>query len=55
MGDNVVGYTQMQGLSSEINSYLQNDLVGAVCSGTSIDDALVQLEDLRQNTVKAAQ
>ena len=55
VGDNVVGYTQMQGLSSEINSYLQNDLVGAVCSGTSIDDALAQLEDLRQNTVKAAQ
>lgn len=54
MGDNVVGYTQMQGLSSEINSYLQNDLVGAVCTGTSVDDALAQLEELRQTTVEAA-
>lgn len=51
-GDNVVGYKQMQGLSSEIGSYLQNDLVGSVCTGTSIDDALQQLEDLRQNTIK---
>jgi raffinose/stachyose/melibiose transport system substrate-binding protein len=48
-GDNVVGYIQLQTLSSEINSYLQNDLIGSVCSGTSIDDALQQLEDLRQN------
>lgn len=47
VGDNVVGYKQMQGISSEINSYLQNDLIGAVCTGTSVDDALAQLEDLR--------
>lgn len=51
--DNVVGYKQMQGLSSEINSFLQNDLMGMVCSGTSVEDALQQLEDLRQATVKA--
>lgn len=48
VGDNVVGYKQMQGLSSEINAYLQNDLMGAVCTGTNVDDALAQLEDLRQ-------
>lgn len=52
VGDNVVGYNQMQGLSSEIASFLQNDLIGLVCSGTSVDDALQQLEDLRQATVK---
>ncbi|MFT4007220.1 MAG: extracellular solute-binding protein [Lacrimispora sp.] len=51
--DNVAGYKQMQGLSSEINSFLQNDLMGMVCSGTSVEDALQQLEDLRQTTVKA--
>ncbi|MEG1926226.1 MAG: sugar ABC transporter substrate-binding protein [Ruthenibacterium sp.] len=47
VGDNVVGYKQMQGISSEINAYLQNDLIGAVCTGTSVDDAMQQLEDLR--------
>lgn len=47
-GDNVVGYIQMQGLSSEINSYLQNDLIGSVCTGTSIEDALAELESLRE-------
>lgn len=55
VGDNVVGYKQMQGLSSEINSYLQNDLIGAVCTGTSVDDAVAQLEELRQTTVKSAE
>lgn len=55
VGDNVVGYTQMQGLSSEINSYLQNDMVGAVCTGTSVEDALAQLEELRQTTVQTAE
>ena len=49
---NVVGYKQMQGLSSEMNAFLQNDLVGLVCTGTSVEDALQQMEDLRQNTVK---
>ncbi|WP_347062581.1 ABC transporter substrate-binding protein, partial [Hungatella hathewayi] len=52
VGDNVVGYKQMQGLSSEINSFLQNDMIGMVCSGTSVEDTLQQLEDLRQGTVK---
>lgn len=51
-GDNVVGYSQIQGLSSEISSFLQNDIMGMVCSGTSIEDTLQQLEDLRQSTVK---
>ncbi len=50
VGDNVVGYVQMQGISSEINAYLQNDLMGAVCSGVSVEDALQQLEDLRLST-----
>lgn len=49
--DNVVGYKQMQGLSSQMNSYLQNDLIGMICTGTSVEDALQQMEDLRQNTV----
>lgn len=52
VGDNVVGYKQLQGLSSEINAFLQNDMIGMVCSGTSIDDVLQQLEDLKQMTVK---
>lgn len=47
IGDNVVGYTHIQNLSSEIYSYVQNDMIGAVCSGTSVEDALQQLEDLR--------
>ena len=47
-GDNTVGYTHLQNLSSEINSYVQNDMVGAVCSGTPVDEVLQQLEDLRQ-------
>ncbi len=47
VGDNVVGYKQMQGISSEINAYLQNDMIGAVCTGTSVEDAVQQLEDLR--------
>jgi len=51
-GSNVVGYIQMQGLSSEINSYLQNDMVGSVCSGTSVSDALKQLENLRKSIAK---
>lgn len=50
VGDNVVGYVQMQGISSEINAYLQNDLIGAVCTGTSVEEAVAQLEDLRQAT-----
>lgn len=51
--ENVVGYKQMQGLSSELNAFIQNDLIGMVCSGTSVEDALEQMEDIRQATVKA--
>ena len=51
VGENVVGYRQLQGLSSEINAYIQNDLISAICSGTSVDDALQNLEDLRQSTI----
>lgn len=47
VGDNVVGYKQMQGISSEINTYMGGELIGTICIGTSIDDALAQLEDLR--------
>jgi len=46
-GNNVVSYRHMQDISPEINSYLQNDLVGAVCAGESIDSALAKLEALR--------
>lgn len=51
-GDNIVSYKHLQNLSSEINAFLQNDIVGAVCSGTPVEDAVQQLEDLRQSTVK---
>lgn len=51
VGEEVIGYKQMQGLSSEINAFF-TDIVGMVCSGTSVDDTLLQLENLRQNTVK---
>lgn len=47
VGDNVVGYTHIQNLSSEISAFLTNDLIGLVCTGTSIDDALQMLEDYR--------
>lgn len=46
-GDNVVSYRHMQNISPEVNSYLQNDLIGAVCAGESIDSALAKLEALR--------
>ena len=45
--DNAVGYTQIQNLSTEISSFVQNDMIGGVCSGTPVDDVLQQLEDLR--------
>ena len=51
-GDNVVGYRHLQNLSSKINSFLQNDIVGLVCSGTPIDTVLKDLEALRQEAVK---
>lgn len=46
-GDNVVSYRQLQNLSSQINAYVQNDLIGTICTGTSIEDTLKQLEQLR--------
>lgn len=48
VGENVVGYKHIQNLSSEINSFVQNDMIGMVCTGTPIDDVLQMLEDLRQ-------
>ena len=51
-GDNVVGYKHMQNISSEMNAYIQNDMIGAVCSGTPIADILQQLEDYRLAAVK---
>lgn len=50
-GDNVVGYIHLQNLSSEINTYMVNYMVGAVCSGTSIDSVLAGLEKLRLKAV----
>ncbi len=50
-GDNVVSYTHLQNISPEINAYLQNDIIGSVCAGVSIDEALQQLEDLRLKAV----
>lgn len=50
-GSNVVSYRHMQNISPEVNSYLQNDLVGAVCAGESIDSALAKLEALRLSAI----
>ncbi|GHV26928.1 sugar ABC transporter substrate-binding protein [Clostridia bacterium] len=47
VGDNVVGYTHIQNISPEISSFLTFDLVGGVCMGTTVDEMLQQLEDLR--------
>lgn len=43
---NSVGYTHLQNLSSEIDTYIQK-MVSSVCAGQSIDDALAGLEALR--------
>ncbi len=48
-GDNVVGYKHIQGISSEISSFVQSDMIGAVCTGTPVADVLKQLEALRQS------
>lgn len=48
VGDDVVGYKQIQNLSSEINTFLTYDLVSKVCMGEPIDDVLQELEDLHQ-------
>ncbi len=47
VGDNVVGYKHLQNLSSELNAFVQNDLLGMVCTGTPIKDVLQQMEDMR--------
>lgn len=49
VGDNVVGYKQLQGLSSEISAYMQNDMISGICSGKTSDEILSSLEDLREN------
>lgn len=49
-GDDVVSYHHLQNLSSQINSFIQNDLIGMVCTGTSVEDVLKQLEQLRITT-----
>ncbi|MGI6652792.1 MAG: ABC transporter substrate-binding protein [Christensenellales bacterium] len=46
-GENVVGYKHIQNISSEMNAYVQNDMIGAVCTGTPVEDILQQLEDYR--------
>ena len=51
-GNNVVSYTHLQNLSPEISTYI-GDMVGMVCSGTSIDNVLTRLENLRQTTIRA--
>ncbi len=45
-GDNVVGYSHLQMISSEINVMI-GEIVGAVCMGTPVDEVLQQLEELR--------
>lgn len=47
IGDNVVGYKHIQNISSEMNAYVQNDMIGAICTGTPVEDILQQLEDYR--------
>lgn len=46
-GENVVGYKHIQNISSEMNAYVQNDMIGAVCTGTPVEEILQQLEDYR--------
>jgi len=46
-GDNVVPYSHLQLLSSEINIKM-GEIIGAVCMGTPVDEVLQQLEDLRK-------
>jgi ABC-type glycerol-3-phosphate transport system substrate-binding protein len=41
-----VGYTHLQNISSEINTYI-GTMISAVCSGESVDEILAGLEDLR--------
>ena len=47
VGDNVVGYSHLQLLSPEIDTYVTFDMIGGVCIGTPIDEILQGLEDLR--------
>lgn len=47
VGDDVVGYKLIQYISSEIYSFIEDDIVGAVCSGIPVDEVLQQLEDMR--------
>ncbi len=51
-GDNVVGYRHLQSISSEMSAYMQNDMVGAVCTGTPVAEVLQHMEDLRQAAAK---
>jgi ABC-type glycerol-3-phosphate transport system substrate-binding protein len=51
-GSNSVGYQHLQNLSSEMSSYLTNDLISSVCSNTvTIDEALQQVEKLRLQAI----
>ena len=47
-----IGYQHLQNLSSEMASYLQNDIVSSVCSGImTIDQAVERAEELRLDAI----
>ncbi len=51
LGDDAVGYSLLQYISSEIYAYIEDDMVGAACSGQPIDEILQELEDMRLRAV----
>ncbi len=51
--EDAIGYQHLQNLSSEMASYLQNDIVSSVCSGImTIDEAVAHAEELRLKAVE---
>ncbi len=47
-----IGYQHLQNLSSEMASYLQNDIISSVCSGImTIDQAVERAEELRLDAI----
>ena len=47
----VFGYTQINNISPEINSYLQREMVSSVCTGVSVEAAVQKLEALRLEAI----
>lgn len=47
-----VGYSHLQNISPEVDTYITKMLISSVCSGDSIDSVLAGLEELRLKAVK---